>query len=320
MAAFDAGRRLLLLKNHIGSSDIIQAKTSSKAAQDVLETRRTIPILGSYMSYLDTKEGDNVVIFIHGNPTSAYMWRNIIPHVQRVARCVAPDLIGMGHSGKPEMKYRFVEHYEYLSEWIEKMDFPGKITVVCHDWGSGLGFHWCFQHQERVRALVHMESLIGVIPDWQLFPEIFRDMFQALRTDAGEEMNLRNNHFIEHYLPENIIRKLTDEEMTEYRAPYKDSEKSRLPTLTWPREIPVATEGPDDVIALVHAYSAWLAEDTIIPKLYINADPGLFSSGISWVVESWFNQKSITVKGLHFLQEDSPNEIGLAIKKFLVDI
>ena len=273
-------------------------------------------VLDSYMEYLDTGKGDNVVLFLHGNPTSSFLWRNIIPHVQSVARCLAPDLIGMGGSGKPDIRYKYAEHYNYLSKWIDQMNFPKKISIVCHDWGSGLGFNWCYQNQDRVESIIHMESLVGPVPSWDMFPDVARKMFQALRSDAGEELVLKKNFFVERLLPGSIMRKLTDEEMEAYREPYR-IEKHRLPTLTWPREIPVGGDGPDDVLKIAFDYYQWLSTSKDIPKLYIDGDPGFFSTGLRRAVANWPNQKIVKVKGLHFLQEDSPDDIGAAINAFL---
>ena len=314
-----ASRRLLAVGSHLApQSDIAFSPTAS--AIDVLGTRKSVPILDSQMSYLDTGVGDNVVLFLHGNPTAAYLWRNIIPHVSPIARCLAPDLIGMGHSGKPNIVYKYAEQYKYLCTWINAMALPGKITIICHDWGSGLGFHWCNENRSKVRAIIHMESLVGPVPSWDLFPPQAKEIFQALRSDAGEDMVLKKNFFVEKMLPGAILRDLTEEEMNEYLAPYRDTEISRLPTLTWPREIPVLTDGPEDVAKLTIAYNQWLSTDATIPKLYVDADPGFFSRGIRMAVQDWPNQKTVTVKGSHFVQEDSPNEIGQAIKQFLEDL
>ena len=195
--------------------------------------------------------------------------------------------------------------------------FPKKITIVCHDWGSGLGFHWCNENRDRVQSIVHMESLVGPVVDWELFPK--REIFQELRSAAGEELNLKQNFMVERFLVDNILRSLDDAEMDEYRAPYQD-EKSRLPTLTWPRETPEMTEGPKDVLQIVIDYSMWLGTDETVPKLYIHSKPGLFSSAILMYVEDWPNQMIVEAEGLHFLQEDSPDTIGKAINEFIMNM
>ena len=291
------------------------------SARDVLGTRKSVPILDSQMSYLDTGVGVNIVLFLHGSPTAAYLWRNVIPHVSPIARCLAPDLIGMGHSGKPEIEYKYADQYKYLSAWIDAMNLPGKITLVVHDWGSGLGFHWGNENRSKVRTFVHMEALVAPITSLDIFPDAAEiENFRAMRSGAGEDMMLKNNMFVEKILPSAIIRKLSDEEMNEYRAPYRDTEISRLPTLMWPRETPVLSDGPEDVMKITIAYNQWLSTDASIPKLFVDAEPGFFSSTIRETVKDWPNQKSVCVKGSHIIQEDSPDDIGKAIKQFLEDV
>ncbi|XP_071947914.1 coelenterazine h 2-monooxygenase-like [Antedon mediterranea] len=286
-----------------------------------------INVLDAEMNYYDSSNFSKpeigsdkaAVIFLHGNPTSSFLWRNIIPHVEGSARCLAPDLIGMGRSSKLKdtKSYRFQDHYRYLSSWFKSVDLPEKVIIVCHDWGSGLGFHWSHQNQARVKGIVHMESIVAVVPSWEAFPEIARDIFQALRSDNGEEMVLQNNFFVEKLLPLSVMRELSTEEMAVYREPFLQKGEDRRPTLTWPREIPVATDGPQDVVDIVNAYRTWLSKSADIPKLYINGKPGFFSSGITKVTENWPNQETVSVPGLHFLQEDSPDDIGKAIYHFL---
>ncbi len=294
--------------------------TISPAAKDVLNTRRRIDVLASYMEYLDTERGDNVVLFLHGNATSSFLWRNVIPHVQPVARCLAPDLIGMGGSGKPDIRYRYVDHYSYLSKWIDQMSLPKKISVVCHDWGSGLGFNWCYQNQDRVESIIHMESLVGPLENYDLIPEESRDVFISMRDpDVGEELIVKKNFFIEQFVPGSIMRTLSEEEMEAYRKPFQ-IEKHRLPLLAWRREAPVAGEGPEEVYKIFSDYHQWLSTSTAVPKLYIAADPGLISQRVRLEIKDWPNQKIVEVRGLHFLQEDSPDDIGTAIYTFLKDV
>ncbi|XP_070562421.1 coelenterazine h 2-monooxygenase-like [Ptychodera flava] len=298
--------------------------TSSAAGDEWFSKCRSVRVLDSEMNYYDSAPPQaefkrNAVVFLHGNPTSSFLWRNVIPHVEGVARCLAPDLIGMGKSAKlPSHSYRFVDHYRYLSAWMEAVGLPEKVTIVCHDWGSGLGLHWCHQHQQRVQAIVHMESIVAVVKSWDSFPEIARNIFQGMRSENGEEIVLKKNMFVERLLPGAIIRELSEDEMNAYRMPFLDEGESRRPTLTWPREIPVRTEGPQDVVDIVDAYSSWLAQSKDIPKLYIHAQPGFFSGYIKAVTKNWPNHRVVTVKGLHFVQEDSPKEIGTAIEEFLV--
>ena len=276
--------------------------------------RQRVRVLDTEMSYVDTGHGDPIV-FLHGNPTSSYLWRNIIPHVAEYGRCLAPDLVGMGRSGKsPSRAYRFVDHARYLDTWFDALDLNGNIILVLHDWGSALGFHRAFRHRGQVQAIVYMEA-IAQPRRWQDFPNGRDAMFRALRSEEGEHMVLDENFFIEVVLPKSIIRKLSDVEMEAYRAPFLDRE-ARLPTLVWPRELPI--EGaPADVVKIVELYSEWLAGSDL-PKLFINANPGAQVVGrIRDFCRSWPNQREVTVPGIHFIQEDLPDQIGVAIREFV---
>jgi len=277
--------------------------------------RRRIPVLDSEMAYVDTGTGDPVV-FLHGNPTSSYLWRNVIPHVEGIARCLAPDLIGMGESGKASGgSYRFRDHARYLDAWFEALGLTRDLTLVVHDWGSALGFDRAERHRASVRGLVYMEAIVQPVT-WDQWPERARPVFQALRSAAGEEMVLQKNVFVERILPASVLRGLTEEEMAVYRRPYREPGESRRPTLTWPREIPIDGE-PADVVATVARYARWLSESSI-PKLFINADPGVILTGAQReFCRTWPNQDEITVEGSHFIQEDSPAVIGQAIAAFL---
>jgi haloalkane dehalogenase len=277
--------------------------------------RRRISILDTEMAYVDTGAGAPVV-FLHGNPTSSYLWRNVIPLVEPHGHCLAPDLVGMGDSGKaPAGAYRFTDHARYLDAWFEALGLTRDVTLVLHDWGSALGFHWAHRHPDRVRALVYMEAIVRPV-SWGEWPETARKIFQAMRSTAGEEMVLEKNLFVERILPASVLRGLTEAEMTVYRRPYLEPGESRRPTLTWPREIPIDGE-PADVVAIVDGYARWLATSDR-PKLFINADPGVILVGAQREsCRAWPNQREITVKGSHFLQEDSPVEIGEAIVAFL---
>ena len=278
-------------------------------------SRRRIPVLDSEMACVDTGAGDPVV-FLHGNPTSSYLWRNVIPHVEGTARCLAPDLIGMGESGKASRgSYRFRDHARYLDAWFEALGLSQNLTLVVHDWGSALGFDWAERHRASVRGLVYMEAIVQPVT-WAQWPERARPVFQALRSPAGEEMVLQKNVFVERILPASVLRGLTEEEMAVYRRPYREPGESRRPTLTWPREIPIDGE-PADVVATVARYAGWLAGSNI-PKLFINADPGVILTGAQReFCRTWPNQDEITVEGIHFIQEDSPAVIGRAIAAFL---
>lgn len=277
--------------------------------------RRRVRALDTDMAYVDTGAGDPVV-FLHGNPTSSYLWRNVIAHVEREERCLAPDLVGMGDSGKaPGGSYRFADHARYLDAWFDALGLTRNVTLVMHDWGSALGFHWARRHRERIRGLIYMEALVRPVT-WEEWPEPARKIFQAMRSPAGEEMVLQKNIFVERILPASVLRGLTEEEMAVYRRPYLEPGESRRPTLTWPREIPVNGE-PADVVAVVDGYARWLAVSEI-PKLFINADPGVILTGAQRkFCRGWPNQEEVTVKGSHFVQEDSPAEIGEAIAAFL---
>ena len=277
--------------------------------------RQRISVLDSDMAYVDTGSGDPVV-FLHGNPTSSYLWRNIIPYVEQSHRCLAPDLIGMGDSGKnPAGSYRFVDHARYLDAWFEAVGLTQNVTLVIHDWGSALGFHWAYRHPDRIKAIAYMEAIVQPLT-WQAWPDAARKIFQLMRSPAGEEIVLQKNTFVERILPASVLRGLTDEEMAVYRRPYVEPGESRRPTLTWPRQIPIEGE-PADVTEIVDQYAKWLStSDT--PKLFINADPGTILIGPQReFCRTWPNQKERTVKGSHFIQEDSPVEIGQAIAEFL---
>jgi haloalkane dehalogenase len=277
--------------------------------------RRRVAVLDTEMAYVDTGRGDPVV-FLHGNPTSSYLWRNVIPHVEPESRCLAPDLVGMGDSGRaPAGSYRFVDHARYLDAWFDAVGVGRGVILVMHDWGSALGFHWARRHPERVRGLVYMEALVRPVT-WEEWPDSARKIFQAMRSPAGEEMVLVKNVFVERILPASVLRGLTDEEMAVYRRPYREPGESRRPTLTWPREIPVAGE-PPDVVAIADAYARWLAESDL-PKLFVNAAPGTILTGAQReFCRRWPNQEEVTVRGSHFIQEDSPAEIGQAILAFV---
>jgi len=273
---------------------------------------------GIRMHYLDEGRGDPVVM-LHGNPTWSYLWRNIIPHLAPLGRCIAPDLIGMGDSEKltdsgPD-SYRFVEHRDYLDDLLDALDVTSNVTLVIHDWGSALGFHWAQQNPEAMLGICYMEAIVRPV-NWDEWPEAARAVFQGFRSDAGESMVLDKNIFVEKVLPGSILRDLTDEEMNVYRRPFVKPGEDRRPTLTWPRQIPI-DGGPEDVHEIVTSYSNWLIE-TEIPKLFINADPGAILTGPQREFCRTFpNQQEITVKGNHFLQEDSPDEIGQGVAEWI---
>ena len=276
--------------------------------------RRRLAVLDSHMSYVEVGVGDPVVL-LHGNPTSSYLWRNVIPQIDRQGRCLAPDLIGMGRSGKAAGGlYRLADHVRYLDAWFDALDLQ-RVTLVVHDCGSALGFHWARRHPDRIKALVYMEAIVRPVT-WAEWPDAARKIFQALRSPGGEEMILAKNVFVERILPASVLRGLTAEEMEHYREPFREPGEGRRPTLTWPREIPVEGE-PADVTGLVQQYAAWLSRSPL-PKLFINGNPGSILVGAQReFCRTWPNQQEVTVKGSHFLQEDSPVEIGQAIARFL---
>ena len=273
--------------------------------------RKKIDLLDTSISYVDTGAGDPIV-FLHGNPTSSYLWRNIIPHLAPLARCVAPDLIGMGASGPSSTgTYRFVDHAKHLDAFFDALNLNQRVTLVVHDWGSALGFDWAARHPAAVKGVAYMEAIVRPLV-WAEWSKPATDLFKALRSPAGEQMILDKNVFVERILPGSVLRKLTDAEMDVYRKPFLTPGESRRPMLTWPREIPLEGE-PHDVVAIAQAYSEWLAQSPV-PKLFINADPGAILIGPQReFCRRWPNQREVTVKGTHFIQEDSPNEIGTAI-------
>ena len=279
--------------------------------------KKTISVKGKTMSYVEMGEGDPIV-FQHGNPTSSYLWRNVMPHLQDQGRCIAIDLIGMGDSDKLEDsgpdRYTLLEHREYFDGALEALGVRDRVTFVIHDWGSALGFDWANRHREAVLGIAYMEAIVRSMT-WDQWPEAARGIFQGLRSPAGEEMILEKNVFVERVLPGSILRELSDEEMEVYRRPFKNPGEDRRPTLTWPRQIPIEGE-PAEVVELVQSYADWLSQCDV-PKLFINAEPGAILIGPQReFCRSWPNQKEVTVAGNHFLQEDSPHEIGQAIAQW----
>ncbi len=280
--------------------------------------KRTAEVLGRTMSYVEVGSGDPIV-FLHGNPTSSYLWRNVIPHCEGLGRCLAPDLIGMGDSDKLEPsgpdRYRFVEHRSYLDALLESLGVEQNVTLVVHDWGSALGFDWANRHRDAVRGIAYMEAIVRPV-SWDDWPEAARGVFQAFRSPAGEAMVLENNVFVERVLPGSIQRKLSDAEMEVYRRPFREPGEGRRPTLTWPREIPIDGE-PADVVEIAASYADWLASSDV-PKLFVNAEPGAILIGEQReFCRSWPNQTEVTVRGIHFVQEDSPDEIGSALAHWI---
>ena len=280
-------------------------------------SKRYATVNGKQMAYHEVGEGRSVV-FLHGNPTSSYLWRNIIPHVSNGARCIAPDLIGQGDSDKLEDtgpdSYRFVQHREYLDGLLDQLDLGDDIVLVIHDWGSALGFDWANRNRDRVAGIAFMEAIVRPVT-WEEWPDAATDIFRAFRSDAGEDMVIGKNLFVEAVLPGSILRDLTAEEHDEYRRPFVEPEHRR-PTLTWPRQIPIDDE-PADVTEIVRSYADWLPRADIA-KLFVNAEPGAILTGPQRdFVRTWSNLTEVTVSGSHFIQEDSPHEIGEAIAAWL---
>lgn len=278
-----------------------------------LQAGHRISILDVEMSYREVGKGKPIV-FLHGNPTSSYLWRNIIPYVSESGRCLAPDLVGMGASSpSPREAYRFVDHARYLDAWFDALELT-EVTLVLHDWGSALGFYWARRHPQRVRAIAYMEAIVQQ-RRWADLPPTRVSLFRELRSKQGEKMIFDDNAFIEVLLPKLVLRRLSDGEMNVYRQPFLER-GSRLPMLIWPRELPIEGE-PADVVAIVEDYGQWMATNSI-PKLFVAVEPGsLLIGDAREFCRSWPNQQEITVSGIHFVQEDSPDEIGVALATFL---
>jgi haloalkane dehalogenase len=276
-------------------------------------------VLGHDMAYVETGQGDPIVL-LHGNPTSSYLWRNVLPHLQPLGRCIAPDLIGMGDSDKlPNSgpgSYRFVEHRRYLDTLLEDLGVRQRVTLVVHDWGSGLGFDWANRHRDAVRGIAHMGALVQP-RGWNDWDEQARNLLQSARTPQAVAMALQGNLF-EQVLTSGILRTLSEEELAEYRRPFANPGEDRRPTLTWAQENPLDGE-PADVTEIENSYSEWLAHSST-PKLLVNGDPGAMTKSLLDFVRTWSAQREVTVRGLHFMQEDSPHEIGRAIAGWLASI
>jgi len=284
-------------------------------------TKKFVEVLGSNMAYVDEGEGDTI-IFQHGNPTSSYLWRNIMPHCEGLGRLIACDLIGMGDSDKLSpsnvSRYSYEEQRDYLYRAWEQLDLGDRIIFVVHDWGSALSFDWMRQHDSRVQGVVYMEAIVSPLT-WDDWPENAKKVFQAFRSAGGEEMILEKNMFVERVLTGSVMRELSEIEMLEYRRPFQNKGEDRRPTLSWPRQIPI-NGAPEVVVNLVQQYSEWLATSEI-PKLFINAEPGSILVGRQReLCRRWPNQTEVTVPGLHFLQEDSPDLIGGHVAKFVREL
>ena len=278
--------------------------------------RKYLAVLGTTMAYVDAGAGDPIV-FLHGNPTPSYLWRNIIPHLLPFGRCLAPDYVGMGNSGAaPDGRYRLVDHQRYLDAWFETLGLDRNVILVVHDWGSALGFSWAQRHPERVKAIVYMEAIVRPFLSWGEWPEATRAFFQAQRSPKGEELILEKNLFIEYLLP---LRNIAPDVLEVYRRHYRNPGSARMPMLAWTRDLPIAGE-PADVVEIVDSYSRWLSKSPL-PKLFIDAEPAGFLIGAQReFCRGWPNQQTITVPGAHFLQEDSPEQVGQAAARFVAKV
>ena len=300
-----------------GSSRVeIKVMTMTISASDP-HPRRRVHVAGTEISFVETGQGKPIV-FLHGNPTWSYLWRNIIPHVSDLGRCLAPDLVGMGQSGpSPTGSYRFADHAACLDAWFDTLGLNSDVVLVLHDWGSALGFHRASRFPEQVSGIAYMEAIVQP-RRWADFPDGRDRAFRALRSLDGERMIFEENFFVETILPKSIMRRLSDEELSMYRKPFVTRD-ARKPTLEWPRELPIEGE-PPEVVEIVERYAEWLAQSSV-PKLFINAEPGALITGRAReYCRSWLNQREVTVKGIHYVQEDSPNDIGVALRAFIKEL
>ena len=287
----------------------------------IMLKKQKISINNKNIAYAESGSGDPI-IFLHGNPTSSYLWRNITPHLESQGRCICIDLIGMGDSDKldnpDENSYQFEEHYHYVNAAIESLTNGENTTFVIHDWGSALGFNWCYHNPDSVKGIAYMEAIVKEMT-WEDWRDEAKGIFQGFRSNAGESLILEKNYFVERVLPGSIIRRLRDEEIEEYRRPFLNPGEDRRPTLSWPREIPIEGQ-PANVCKIVNQYAEWMQTNDI-PKLFINAEPGAIITGrIRDFCRSWKNQTEVTVKGIHFIQEDLPDDIGKAISTWYKNI
>lgn len=290
--------------------------THTLISTEEISYRKYVNVFGVQMAYVDVGTGDPIV-FLHGNPTPSYLWRNIIPYLLPFGRCLAPDYVGMGNSGEaPDGRYRFVDHQRYLDAWFDALDIKRKVTLVVHDWGSALGFSWAQRNPERIKALVYMEAIVRPFLSWDEWPAATRAFFQAQRGAAGEDLILEKNLFIEYLLP---LRNLAPDAIEVYRRPYRNPGRLRLPMLAWTRDLPIAGE-PADVVEVVDSYAQWLASSSI-PKLFIDAEPAGFLIGAQRdFCRAWPNQERVCVPGAHFLQEEAPDAVGTAAARFVAKV
>ncbi len=284
-----------------------------------LPPKQFTTVQGHRLAHVEIGQGDPIVL-LHGNPTSSYLWRDVMPPLAALGRVIAPDLIGHGDSEKLPAtdgpgRYTLEGTYELLASQLASLVGNQRVTLVLHDWGSALGFHWSRLHPQQVRGIAYMEGIVMPVPSWDDWPEKARGIFQGFRSQKGEDLVLKRNLFIEAVLPNSILRKLTEEELAVYRAPFA-KEEDRQPMLNWPRQIPIAGE-PAHVVSLVQQYADWLSASNV-PKLFVNAEPGSILVGAQReFCRGWPNQKEVTVPGLHFIQEDSGAAIGNAVAAWI---
>ena len=292
--------------------------TDDPISEEMLYPSTFVDVLDSRMHYVESGVGDPI-LFLHGNPTSSYLWRNVMPHLTPVARCIAPDLIGMGRSDKPPLEYRLADHVRYVDGFIEMLGLR-QVTLVIHDWGSALGFHYARRHEANVKGIAFMEAVVRPLT-WDEWPHTVRPLFQQFRTpEVGWDLIVNKNVFVEQVLPGAVRRRLTPVEMERYREPFLDS-TARKPVWRWPNEIPVDGE-PADVVDLVQAYADWLGRSDV-PKLLMHADPGaiLRADLVDWCEQHMRALTSVDIgPGLHFVQEDRPHEIGRAIRAWYEEL
>jgi haloalkane dehalogenase len=284
---------------------------------------------GKRMAFHERGQGA-AIVFLHGNPTSSYLWRNVVPYLADHGRCIVPDLIGMGDSEKLEdagsASYGFPEHRHYLQGLLDQLDLGDGVTIVGHDWGGLLGFDWARRHRDQVAGIAYSETFVAPLR-WDEFPEIGRPIFQAMRSDQGEGLVLENNVFVEAVLPSGVMRELTDEEKAEYRRPFATSGEDRRPTLSWPRQLPFSRDpdelvhpDADEVLDIVEACGQWLAGSEL-PKLFISLDPGCNLVGqAAEFCRRWPNQVEVSLAGIHYIQEDSPDLLGTAVSGWLAGV